>query len=304
MTRRPLVVLLAAALASAACGSDPAPVRADQVQEEADQAPRPPLPFGLQQVDGTEPVGWPLVFDHVELVYDGEPVPARALRAAYRVTVDDPESVVRAWAEQLVELSLGDVRITPAESPTHGPWVEVGTYHEWDPAGPGPGHARVGLWATDDEPILLVTVSRHHGIDGEAGELVADPPVPPEPEPQAAGPAPAVGELLFSEQGDTVHVPEGARVLLPVIPTVGGTGGSTSLLVTDDETAVIQRMLDEAAAQSDFGEVRGPQVEDQDGTQVTTAGYSIPAGGWTFEVIALRTPEHPEALLWVQSWAD
>ena len=53
----------------------------------------------LAPPEGTEPVGRPAVYDRVPYYLNEEPVRARSLRAAYRVTDEDPLGVVRAWVE-------------------------------------------------------------------------------------------------------------------------------------------------------------------------------------------------------------
>lgn len=302
--RRAVAGLLAPLVALASCGSDGTPVRAEQAPQER---PVPaPLPFGLEQVDGTEAIGRPMVFDHVTLIWNGQPIRSRALRAAYRVT-GDPTDVLQAWAGQLVPLELGDVLLhSSALELEHVPWAEIGTHAEADPDAPGPGWAGVELWDTHHEPILIVSIDRHHGSDGVASEPLAGQGriVPPTRSPQVSVQPPGPGEELFSEQGEVVRVPEGARALMPMIPTTAGTGGSTSLLASGDELGVIQAMLDEAGSQDGHGEVVGPELQDQDGARVVIASYGVPAGGWGFHVVAVRDPGDAEAMLWVTSYAD
>jgi hypothetical protein len=218
---RGVAVLSALALLIGACGSDPAPVRTEQAEGEVE---RHPLPLGLAQVEGTEPIGRPLVFEHVASVFDGQPVASTAVRAAYRVT-GDPETVLRAWAEQLVPVGLGDVLLRFVE-PQFSPaaWGEIGSTTAWGPGSPPPGFVDVQLWATESDPILLVSIDRHHGVEpvssslvDDGGALVSDPR-------QVGGAPPQPGDELFREQGSVIHVPEGARALMPTIPTMRGTG--------------------------------------------------------------------------------
>lgn len=298
-----VAMALTVLVSGAACGSDDGRLRSADVVEE-EPAVVHPLPFGLEQVEGTEPIARPLVFEHVPVFYDEQPVPADALRIAYRVTSDDPGAVLRRWADQLVSLELGDVRILAMDSPSHGPWASARTYADWDRAGPGPGYGQVELWATQADPILLVTVDRHLGVEPVASAIVEVATLPPPPTLRVAAKPPAPGDELFVEQTNPIHLPASARALMPTIPTDGGTGGSTSLLMAADEEAVVAEMLAEAVTYSDFHDVQGPEVEEQDGWRVTTGSFVIPAGGWAFRVVAARGPDDAEAVLWVQSWAD
>lgn len=297
-----LVLVLALSVVASACTDDGHQAR---VASQGRTSPSYPLPLGLEPVDGTEAIGRPLVFDHVGSVFDGEPVEAEAVRAAYRVT-GDPESVLRAWAEQLVPLGVGDVLLRLTEPPSSpAPWGEIGTSPSaWEPNAPPPGFVDVQLWATETDPILLVSIDRHHGVErvpssfiDDGGELESAPR-------EVGGTLPDPGDELFTEQGSVMHLPEGARALMPSIPTSRGTGGSTSVLAAADEVAVIRRMLDEAVAQNEYHEVSPPVVEEQERITVTTARFVVPAGGWDFQVVAVRTPDEREAVLWVQSAAD
>jgi len=297
-----ILLLLALVIAASGCAEDDPQERV--TSEEQGTLPKYPLPFGLEQVDGTEPIGRPLTFDDVFLVYDGVPVPASALRVAYRVT-GDPEAVLREWAEQLASVGVGDVRVRTGDSdpPEHAAWAEISAWESSTP-GPGPGWASVELWATSEEPILLVSIDRHHGVDAVPSDVVDPGRSLGEPRIRVDARPPEPGEPLFDEQGDVVHVPEGARALMPMLPTIRGTGGSTTLLAAADEEAVIQRMLDEAVAQNDFHEVSPVEVEEQDGVVVTTGHFVVPAGGWDLRIVAVRVPGEPDAMLWVQSAAD
>lgn len=297
-----VAVALLVAVALAGCGSDPAPVRTEQAGRGDVESH--PLPFGIERVNGTEPVGRPLVFDDVFLVYDGVPVPARALRAAYRVR-GDPEDVLRAWAEQLASVGVGNVRVRTGDSdpPEHSAWAEISAW-EGSTSGPGPGWASVELWATSEDPILLVSIDRHHGIEAVASEVVDPGGSLGSPRVRVDARPPAPGEPLFDEQGDVVHVPEGARALMPMLPTIRGTGGSISMLAATDEAAVIQRMLDEAVAQNEYHEVGPIEVEEQGDLIVTKGRFVVPAGGWDLQIVAVRAPGEPDAVLWVQSAAD
>lgn len=256
------------------------------------------LPFGLEQVDGTEPIGRPAVFDDAPYMYNGEPVSSRLLRAAYRVTADDPLAVVRAWADQLDGLALDEVQIVADHGGGAGPWVEVATdaAEDW---------ADLQLWATGDGPVLLVSLARISEEPPRAPSVVDQTGSPPAPEPADLGATGrTAGDELFAEQGNVIHLPEGTTALMPTIPTMAGTGGSTSVVAAEDGEAAIRAMLDEAMERDADGRVDEPVVAERDGIEVITAGYVRDAGGWEFDVVSVRGPDDPTATLYVTSAAD
>src|SRR5262245_20505400 len=154
MRRRPRWRSLAGGVALAAtavaCGD-----KGDSAGEATSGAIGPvELPFGLEQVDGTEPIGRPAVFDDPRVTDTGERTTSRALEAIYRVTAADPVAVVRAWAEQLDQMALTELEITAVDrSPGH-PWIEVRS-------GPDDDWVHLQLWSTGDGPMLLVSLDRH-----------------------------------------------------------------------------------------------------------------------------------------------
>ena len=52
------------------------------------------------------------------------------------------------------------------------------------------------------------------------------------------------------------------------------------------------------------GAVTGPEVMERDGARIVTASFVITAGGWGFDVVAVRAPGDPYATLYVTSSAD
>jgi hypothetical protein len=284
-----------------ACGGD-----GDSGDEaaESDEAGTPAavgpveLPFGLEAVEGTEPVGRVAVFDHVPYIQDGEPVASRSLRAAYRVTDDDPLTVFRAWAAQLDGMTLDEVHFLTITDGGADPWVQTVVRADDD-------RADLQLWATDEGPMLLVSLDRISDAPPRTPTVVDDVGDPPAPEPADIGATGRTGgDVLFNEQGATIHLPDGTTALMPTIPTQGGTGGSTSMLAAEDSEAAIDALLDEAQATNDSGEVNEPDVTVDDGVEVIIASFVIPAGGWGFDILSVQGPDDPTATLYVTSAAD
>ena len=263
------------------------------------------LPFGLEPIDGTEPVGRPAIYDHVPFTFDGNPVEARSFEAAYRVTSDDPLGVLRAWVAQLGNgLALDEASIHSAGE-DHSPWMEAWASQEYRPDRPGGDYASLQLWVTGADPILLVSMSRTSDEPPRAPTVEADDAGDPPPPASVVDDTPrAEGDVLFTEQGDEVHLPEGTRSLMPTIPTFGGTGGSTSVLAATDGEAAVQALLDEAAAYDDHAEVTGPETSTFEGNEVVTGNFVITAGGWSFDVVSIRAPDDPHATVYVTSAAD
>jgi hypothetical protein len=288
-----VVAGLATCAASAlACGGDkndvaPAPVAAS------------PLPFGLAQVEGTEPIGRPAVYDHALYEQEGVPVEGRSVLAAYRITAEDAPAVLRAWVDRLDGLAVGEVSIYAPGGP--GAWLSAmasgGGDSDW---------ADLQLWATEDGPILFVDIDRV-GTEGPAAPAVRDEAGnPPAPEPADAGRSDRVaGDVLFTEQGDAIHLPAGTRALMPTIPIPQGTGGSASVLAADDGEAAVRALIDEARSLGPPGAyLEGPELTDTDGVTVVRAGFTITAGGWGFDIVSVEAPDDETATVYVTSSAD
>lgn len=258
-----------------------------------------PLPFGLQEVAGTTPVGRPLLFDHVSHYYNDEPVTARSFSAAFTVMADEPEDVFGRWTAQLGALEVDAVTVWRGDGA-----LLTATGHTMDR--PDGDWFQVELWTTGAEPILLVNVERYGGsVPGDP--VVTDSSAEPGSSPSitvddvAKGP----GDILFVEQRDAILVPEGARTLLPVMPTAQGTGGSMSVLAAVDGPAAVRDLLDQARVYgADSGEVTEPVETEVDGTHVIDAAFAIHAGGWGFDVTSVQAPDDPYATVYVRSWAD
>jgi hypothetical protein len=81
-----------------------------------------------------------------------------------------------------------------------------------------------------------------------------------------------------------------------------GIGNSLSLVAAEDGEAAVRALLDEATVANRHGEATGPTVTTTDGTEVATAQFRIPAGGWGFHVVAVQAPDDPFATLYVASY--
>jgi hypothetical protein len=259
------------------------------------------LPFSLQQVAGTTPVGRPAVYDGVTLAFKGRPVVMKQLRVAYRVTSDEPEAVFRQWLAQLAALRLGKIGLEVGGGP--GRWLKASAYGPYQPDQPPTGWAELALWRAEDAPYLLLTVARR--ADATPGAAAVPPSVPSSSAPPAVPDTRRqAGDVLFVEQRQEMHLPPGTRDLMPVHPTPSGTGGSTSVLAAADARAATKALLDEARALSSAGEVRGPTTTTQDGVRVVEASFDIAAGGWGFHVVSAQGADDDVATLWVTSSAD
>ena len=306
--RRLGVLAIAVALTVAGCGDPVATGPADRADSGGDAPREHPLPFGLAQIPGTQPIGRPAVYDDVPYTYNGVPVTVRALKAAYRVTSSDPLSVFRAWVRQLEPLHLETLRVWSEPRET-ARWIEAVGY----PGGGGSPHgdtASLQLWATDDGPILLIEITRETE-DGPVTTIQDDAGSPAAPTTviESTGRREA-GDLLFEEQGDEIHLPDGAVALMPTIPVSAGTGGSWSVFSAPDGRKAVDAMMDEASAmhpdESESGN-RGatPTTEATlDGIEIHTAAFTICCGGWGFRAVSVQGPSDVTATVYVSSFAD
>jgi hypothetical protein len=260
------------------------------------------LPFGLEQLEGTEPIGRPAVYEHDYARFRGELVRARSLRAAYRVTADDPPAVFRAWLAQLDGLALDRVSIQAWLDPSctycdvpPGVWLEAQTFGDYDGVG---DDARVELWATDEAPILRVEVSRASDDPPRAPSIEDGVRTPPAPTTVVEWTERTAGDVLLTDLEDDIHLPAGTRTLTPTLQLFGL---SETLVAAEDGEAAVQALLDEAAAIDEHGEVHGPEITTTDGVEVVEAGFTVPAGGWTFDALAVRAPDDPYATVYLFS---
>lgn len=263
------------------------------------------LPFGLTVVDGSEPIGRPAVY-RTDSLYHGEPAGTRTLQAAFSVTDDDPVAVVRAWVEHLDRLALDEVTVQ-RDGTRPEQWMAVAGTPGFSGEQPPGDRADLQLWATTRDPVLLVTITvTANEMRGESHEPTVKDTAghPAAPKAEVGWKTRREGDELFTEQGDTMHLPAGTTSRMPTIPTFGGTGGSTSVLAATDAAETVAALLREAKASSRYGEVTGPTQSETDGLEVVTGSFVIPAGGWGFNVVGVRAPGDGSATLYVTSGAD
>lgn len=275
-------VIAAVLVLSAACGFDGEPSGVS-----AGSGRSYDLPYGITAPEGSVAVGRPAHYD----TEDGS-----RLIAAYRIVADDPAAVMQAWIDQFErsELRLGEVSAGRGGGGPHDPWLWAG--------GDDGDHLDVQLWSTEGDPVLLVEVSQR---DGSATETVGGAAVDAgdEPDSSLAWEERTGGDTLFSEQGDTIHLPDGATAEMPTVPIFAGTGGSFSVFSAPDAEAAVKALLDEAGERSSYGEVSGPHRRD-DGPAVVTGDFVIMAGGWSFDVVAIQAADDDLATVYVTSAAD
>lgn len=225
-----------------------------------------PLPDGLTQAPGTKPIGRPATFPAP--YYDGaDEVDDTSLAAAYEVDEQSAEAAVRHWDDQLRGCA---------------------TYSE------------LSLWATDSSAILLIQAS---GLDAACGLEPGPDEGAVKLQQSGLGVGRTSGEPLFSEQDDPMLVPPNAQTITPTFPISCGTGGSFTVLAASDADAVINALLDAASNYNDEHVVR-PTSTTVDGVTATTGSFAIWAGGWLFDVVAVRGPGDPAATVYVRSCAD
>lgn len=302
--RRSLLVAAVAVLGLAGCTADDPGGRAGE--RPPAEVGSHPLPFGLEQIEGIEPIGRPAVYDQTYDTADGEQV-VRRLVAAYRVHDDDPVEVFRRWADQFgarVVDGRGPYEAAGhwvVDDPLPGPWLGA----DWREPHPGrrlADSANLQLWTTDDDPVILVEVDRWS--EGPLEPAVNERYVPSRPPVPVADTSPrGPGELLF-EEGRPIHLPPGTRSLTATFPTPAGTGGSWSVIAAEDGPAAVRALLDEAAAADEAGTVDEPTTTRLGDVVVHRAGFVVPAGGWSFSVVAVQGPGDDAATLYVRSGAD
>ncbi len=294
-------------LALAGCGGESTDVTTDDQPGSRSEAPVVALPFGLEQVEGTRPIGRPVVYEQTAFNVNDQAVPTRSLRAAFRVT-GDPGDVFERWIAQLSRLRLGEVALRPETcggGSVDGLMCSLSVYAPPTPEGIGGDTVGLQMWATDDLPVLLVWASRRSdpGPETVVGGEFRGP---------TAVSSPTISwedledPVLFVEQGSSIDVPDGAERLMPTIPVSAGTGGSYSVLSTDDAEGAIAALLSAARSSrsGEYAQVDGPTRSTVDGLTAVAASFNIPAGGWGFSAIAVEGEGDDLATLYVETYAD
>lgn len=260
------------------------------------------LPFGLVVVEGTEPIGRPAVFEEPAFFHNGEPVAAQKLRAAFWVTSDDPAAAVRSWVDQLDRLALDEVTIQPGHTAPEQ-WIQVTGTTRFVLEQPSGDYADIQLWETSPHPVLLVSIDKIRG-DPRRPDVRDDAGAQQAPARGIEESTRAAGDVLFIEQSNRVHLPPGSEALMPTIPTFCGTGGSASVLAAQDGGDAVRALLDEAAASQPYAEVNGPVESVFRDTHVVTGSFVVPAGGWSFQAVAVQELDDALATVYVSSCAD
>lgn len=260
-----------------------------------DDPPEVSLPFGLEQIAGTEAIGTPAVVEEESYEYQGEEIRIRSVRAAFRVTSDDPGNVFRRWVEQLDVLAIAQVDVTAGVA-ADDPWLSGVGFAPFEEDGPPPDSATLKLWATDDDPLLFVDIT-HAGreddsdlrIAGARGRLPSPPPLKAD--------KPSEGDVLFRFGNDDLHIPDGASGLTPLLPDA--TGGGVVVLATGDMDGAVEALLEEAQKTEPDGEL-SPVVEDQaDGVRTVSADYVVVGGRDVLRIVGVESPDEGEATLYV-----
>lgn len=246
-------------------------------------------------------IGRPAVFDQAPYTRGGEKVTIRSLRAAYRVTADNPGEAFLGWVQQMDRLAIAEMTVR-AGSTAEEPWLEATSENPFTEKGPPPDLATLRLWETEGDPILFVEIDRAGADDpgrvritGDRGRLIAPPPAGGDSEREA-------GDALFGEGDDEVGLPDGSRTDLPTLPLAGGRG-SFSVFFADDAAAAVKQMLDEAEALAEDATVTEPEESTVEEVDVVTAGFSSPGEGWGFDIVAVRGEDDDEATVYVTSYA-
>lgn len=301
---RLVFVALAGAVAACSSGTE---VETDGGESTDEAVAEYALPFGLDQVEGTVPVARPVVAEQVTALYDGQPVNATSLRAAYRVT-GSPQEVIAAWSEQFAELGIGEIAVTTPsmhESDAPLPWIELSAYSP----GPAISSTEAELWATNGEPLLLIEVDLPADAVPVAVAVPELPDLPTAPAPMSMALA-SSGDEVFGPQGAEVHLPSGATQVMPSVPSLSGTDGEVVMLRTDDPLGTVEALVqeaydfNEAQPQHERGSIDGPHESDLDGSTTVTARFNSGSGGWGFTVLASQAPDDDLASVWVRTYAD
>ena len=250
-----------------------------------DQDASAPLPFGLEHVEGTSVVGRPVVFDQEPYRFDGDEVQIRTLWAVYRVTADNPGEVFLAWVDQLDDLAIAEMSVQAGNTASEA-WLRAESVNPLKPGDVPPDVAFLRLYATEDDPLLVVEIDRTEGatdpgelrITGDRGRLPAPPTLSGDAERTA-------GDLLLEEKGDELQLPEGTSTDIPTLPNTFGSDGAFAVLHADDGDAAVEALLAQCKAFDDEAEITDPEKERGDEAEVTRASCAV--NEWAFDAVAV-----------------
>lgn len=260
------------------------------------------MPFGLEQVEGTSVIGRPAVFEQETYEFEDEEVTITSLWALYRVTAENPGDVFREWVEQLDDLAIAEIAVE-AGTRASEPWLRAESINPFTPEGTPPDVAALWLWATDDDPLLLVEIDHAEGADdpgslrvtGDRGQLAAPPSVGADVEREA-------GDVLLEEQGDELLLPEGTKTDIPTLPRTTGRGGSFAVIHAEDGAAAVKALLDQCEELGEDSEETGPDAVTAGEFDVVSASCVVGGAGWGFDVVAVDGED--EATLYVRSYSS
>ena len=261
-----------------------APTEQRPVEELVAELPEvQPLPYGLEQVEGTVAVGRPVLSE--------EDV---ALRAVYRVTAEDPIEVFQAWLDQIARVTA-----FPIQPP---PWTcerFAATPARWCAVSHG---GELELWMTDDGPLLLVDLNAppDEPAPGPVEVGAFEPGAPPSE--QLPWVLPTAGEPFIQEQGSVLRLPPGTVGLVPTVPRNHGAGNTYALFAASDAEAALADLARQARGFDGGPEVTGPERSVVDGVTYDRATFYVPAGGPLFEVTSIRAADDPVATVYVESF--
>lgn len=304
MSRRRCAISALAIVVLAGCSSGTEVDSAGEAPTSGAAAAEYPLPFNLEQVQGTVAVASPVVAEQVSGTLNGEPIRVVSLRAAYQVT-GSPQEVMAAWSAQFAELGIGEISVTTAAMQASSaplPWLELSAYAT-------KSSANAELWSTTGEPILLIEVDHSSDTESVPASAPELPELPTAPAPVPTSLA-SQGDTIFGAQGAEVHLPSGAKQVMPGVPSISGTDGDVVMLTTDDPLATVSALVqeaydfNEAQPQHETGSIDGPHEGELDGSATVTSWFNSGSGGWGFTVLASQGPDDDLASVWIRSNAD
>ena len=259
------------------------------------------LPFGLEHVEGTSAVGRPAVFDQESYTFGDEEVQIRSLWVVYRVTAEDAGAVFLDLVEQLDDLAIAEMAVQAGSSVGEA-WLRAESVNPLSPDELPPDIAFLRLYATEDDPLLVVEIDRTEGaedpgklrITGDRGRLPAPPTLGGENE--RAG-----GDVLLEVQGDELRLPDGTRTEMPTLPNTFGSDGGFVVLHADDGGAALDDLLAQCES---FGDDAEPaEVESSTADDVDVLTTSCAVNGWGFDAVAVRGEDDDDSAVYVRSYA-
>lgn len=279
------------------------------------------LPNGLVQVADTIALGRPAVATRA-----ADSGGWTSFDAAF--WAPNPQEAFEGWVDQLQSLGWDRVDVTHWQPGTAKgdarvrvePWAHASV--DWS-GDDGPYvRAQVVLWNADPDPMLLVSADSADDVLAlQVGENVGPldernpanwgdpPPVFPGSEAESSGLAKRAGDILFEQDGATIHVPLDTVSVGPTLPDWWRPFGSFTVLKARDGQQAVQAMITEASGfvEGDPGRalsIGEPEVRTVDGVETLTAGWNLCCGGWGFDITGAKAPSDDAWTLYVTSTDD